>query len=136
MKNIKRTIETLLYFRWDALDNSIVEQLKKVETQHHQWSLYIDSLGLTRQWLEGIEQSLGGELVSNWLSGQEVRSRLVRHKATLQDIIAHRRSIETMKEKLATVEGLSESASENLKGQVENIADRYESVNGIVKVSN
>ncbi|XP_068085330.1 muscle-specific protein 300 kDa [Anabrus simplex] len=111
--------------RWDRLEEGIKEQQKLQECQTMQWSSYQETLQQTLAWLEAMEKTLLQDPASSWASSQEIRSKLLKHKTTLQEVITHKRVIEAVTEKAQAVVQLS-----NMKGAGEQeVLDTVKSIN-------
>lgn len=65
--------------RWERLEAAIVEEQRKQEAQSLQWSSFSDSIQAARNWLDNMERTIVVD-PSNWLSLQELRSRLLKMK--------------------------------------------------------
>lgn len=79
--------------RWDKLSDGIKEQQKLQDAQSLQLSNYQEMLQQTLAWLDSMENQVKID-PSTWVSVQEVRSKLLKHKATAQEILSHKRIIE------------------------------------------
>ena len=64
---------------WERLEDSIVNEQRKQEAQSLQWSSFSDSIQAARNWLDNMEKTIVVD-PSNWLSLQELRSRLLKLK--------------------------------------------------------
>lgn len=67
--------------RWERIENSITEQQRQQEAQSLQWASFSDSMQGARNWLDNMEKAVGVD-PSNWLSLQELRSRLLKFKVS------------------------------------------------------
>lgn len=65
--------------RWERLEDSIVNEQRKQEAQSLQWSSFSDNIQAARNWLDNMEKTVVLD-PSNWLSLQELRSRLLKLK--------------------------------------------------------
>lgn len=65
--------------RWEQLEAAIIEEQRKQEAQSLQWSSFSDSIQAARNWLDNMERTIVVD-PSNWLSLQELRSRLLKLK--------------------------------------------------------
>lgn len=65
--------------RWERLEAAILEEQQKQEAQSLQWSSFSDSIQAARNWLDNMERTIIVD-PSNWLSLQELRSRLLKLK--------------------------------------------------------
>ena len=114
--------------RWEAVMRRVGELHKRQDAQLQHWTSYQESLSQLSSWLEGMEAAGQQEQV-NWLSVQETRSRLLKYKTTLQDIISHKRFIEAVNEKGAAVIHSSPLApAEEIQETIENMNERYEAL--------
>jgi nesprin-1 len=119
--------------RWEAVMRRMGELQKRQDAQLQHWTSYQDSLGQLTSWLEGMEAAGQQEQV-NWLSVQETRSRLLKYKTTLQDIISHKRFIEAVNEKGAAVIHSSPLApAEEIQQTIENMNERYEALGEMMR---
>lgn len=115
--------------RWDKLDESIKNLQKRQEVQSLQWSSYQDILQQTLSWLDTIEHVVAGENPNTWTSPQEIRSKIFKYKATMQEISSHKRIIETVNEKAAALlQHNAPSNADEIQATVKNINQRYENV--------
>lgn len=115
--------------RWDKLDDGIRNLQKRQEAQTMQWSSYQDTLQQTLSWLEGMEKNLQQESPNTWTSTQEIRSKLFKHKASLQEIASHKRIIEAVTEKANGV--LSTGVISNpdeVQATINDLNERYDKV--------
>lgn len=71
----------------------VKQQQKLQDAQSLQLSSYQDMLQQTLAWLDSMEKQTKTE-PSSWTSIQEVRGKLLKHKTTHQEIVAHKRIIE------------------------------------------
>lgn len=69
------------------------QQQKLQDAQVLQLSSYQDMLQQVWAWLDSMENQAKTEPAS-WTSIQEVRGKLLKHKTTYQEILAHKRVIE------------------------------------------
>lgn len=106
--------------RWEKLNNEIHKLQKKQETQIHQLASYQDLLQQILTWLKANEETLAHENISGWTSIQEIRSRLLKYKTMNQDILSHKRIIETLNEKANML------SSQDIISTVEKVNDRYD----------
>lgn len=97
--------------RWDALMDGMLKiygfyikftifctigiknQQKLQDAQSLQLSSYQEMLQQTLTWLDSMEKLIKID-PSSWLSIQDVRSKLLKHKTTYQEILSHKRIIE------------------------------------------
>lgn len=75
------------------------QQQKLQDAQSLQLSSYQDMLQQTLAWLDSMEKQTTTEPAS-WTSIQEVRGKLLKHKTSCQEILAHKRVIEGMRQML------------------------------------
>lgn len=115
--------------RWDKLDEGIRKLQKKQEAQSLQWSSYQDILQQTLAWLAALENLLEQENPSTWTSTQEIRSKLIKYKSNLQDIIAHKRIIEAVNDKAnAVLQNNGGPNADEIKQTINNVNVRYENL--------
>lgn len=69
------------------------QQQKLQDAQSLQFSSYQDMLQQALTWLNAMEKQTKTEPAS-WTSIQEVRGKLLKHKTTFQEILAHKRVME------------------------------------------
>lgn len=74
----------LLRDQWDTIELGISEQQRAQDAQVQQSTALHDSVSSARNWLENIEKMKPAE-PSNWLSVQEIRSKLLKQKV-MRDI--------------------------------------------------
>ncbi|XP_063222936.1 muscle-specific protein 300 kDa isoform X4 [Bacillus rossius redtenbacheri] len=112
--------------RWDLLEEGIKEQQKRQDAQLLQWSSYQEMLQQTLAWLDAMEKTLQPDTA--WTSTQETRSKLLKHKTTLQEVISHKRIMEAVTEKAeALVRSTgNEAAGREVQDTVASINQRYE----------
>ena len=77
-ERLRQDLRTMREF-WEKLDDSIMEQQRRQEAQTLQWSSFSDSTQAARNWLDSMEKTIAVD-PSNWLSLQELRSRLLKLK--------------------------------------------------------
>ncbi|KAK8753231.1 hypothetical protein OTU49_003340, partial [Cherax quadricarinatus] len=109
---------------WERLEGSIVEQQRKQEAQTLQWSSFSDSTQAARNWLDNMEKTIVVD-PSNWLSLQELRSRLLKLKTTLQDITSHKRVLDAVKERAGYLLQASPS-NKDVMSAMEEVQHRHE----------
>lgn len=115
--------------RWDKLDEGIRNLQKQQEAQTLQWSSYQDVLQQILLWLDSMENVIEQENPSTWISTQEIRSKLFKYKAILQEITSHKRVIETLNDKAnALLQTNAVSNPDDIKNTMKNINDRYEQI--------
>lgn len=137
-----------IHDRWDKLGNEIRKLQKKQETQSHQLSAYQDLLQQILVWIKTNEDTISHENISGWTSSQEIRSRLLKYKTINQDILAHKRIIETLNDKAnafmnddikATMNDVNKryndlsQACNNLVSALEEALDVYQTFNDMQK---
>lgn len=115
--------------RWDKIDEGIRKLQKRQEAQSIQWSSYQDILQQTLSWLDTLEKLLEQENPNTWTSTQEIRSKLFKHKTTLQDINSHKRIIEAVNDKAsALLQNNVASNADEIKAIINSINSRYENL--------
>lgn len=112
--------------RWDKLEEAIADQQKKQEADSMQWSSYNEMLQQTLAWLDNQEKSLQNEPNAWSTSTQEMRSKLLKQKAVLQDILSHKRIIETVCDKAKALAINSSFGDNEALNSGKQINDRYE----------
>lgn len=73
---------------WERLEESMVNEQRKQEAQSMQWSSFSDSIQTARNWLDNMEKTIVID-PSNWLSLQELRSRLLKLKVCFAAVCLH-----------------------------------------------
>lgn len=115
--------------RWDRVNEGIRGLQKRQEAQSLQWSSYQDNLQQILTWLDSTEKLLEQENPNSWTSTQEIRSKILKYKTTLQDVIAHKRNIEAVNDKAnALVQNNVPSNADEILNTVNSINARYENV--------
>lgn len=113
--------------KWDKLDEGIRNLQKRQEAQTLQWSSYQDILQQTLSWLDTMEHCLQQENPNTWTSPQEIRSKLFKFKASLQEISSHKRIIEAVSDKAtALIQSNAISNPDEVQATVANINERYD----------
>lgn len=69
--------------QWDQIERGISEQQRVQEARVQQSTALQDSIASARSWLEAIEKMQPTE-PSNWLSVQEIRSKLLKQKVSVK----------------------------------------------------
>ncbi|KAL1139463.1 hypothetical protein AAG570_006447, partial [Ranatra chinensis] len=87
----------------DNLEEGVKNQQKLVDAQSLQWKSYQEALAQILTWLDQMEKSLKQDHLSSLLSTQDLRSKLLKQKATLQEVVSHKRVIETVAEKAEAI---------------------------------
>lgn len=115
--------------RWDKLEEGIKEQQKLQDAQSMQWSSYQEMLQQTLAWLDAMEKSLELD-PSAWSSAQEVRAKLFKHKTTQQEVLSHKRIIESVTEKAQVLLQLTndEQGNQEVQETVKSINKRYKNL--------
>ncbi|KAJ8984006.1 hypothetical protein NQ317_006860, partial [Molorchus minor] len=115
--------------RWDKLAEGINEQQKLQDAQTLQLSGYQDMLQQALAWLDSMEKAVVIE-PSSWVSVQEVRAKLLKHRTTYQEIQSYKRIIEGVTEKAKALIQLTnnkEKAAE-VEENIKSINDRYQNL--------
>ncbi|KAL4710682.1 hypothetical protein ACJJTC_003318, partial [Scirpophaga incertulas] len=126
-ENIRAEIRNLRE-RWDKLNDTIMQQQKEYESQTLQWSNYQDVLQVTLAWLDEKEKIVDAEEKSVLNSAQEIKSKLLKNKTLLQEILSHKRVIETVTEKAKTVAATlhtGKAENDEMTAIIQSIWDRY-----------
>lgn len=123
--------------RWDALNDGIKQQQKYHEAQTLQWSSYQETLQQTLAWLDEKEKVVQSEnAASASVSTPEIRSKILKNKTLLQEILSHKRVIEAVTEKAQTVtESVTsdEQKSKNVQDTIKSIWERYNKLTSDLK---
>ncbi|XP_071454862.1 muscle-specific protein 300 kDa-like [Hetaerina americana] len=114
----------LIRERWEKLEDGLKEYQKQLDAQSLQWSSYQETLQQTLAWLEAAEKSLHQEPSAS-ASPQEARSRLLKHKTNLQEVLSHKRIIESLNEKAQALSQLRGTQADIPKA-ADQINKRYE----------
>ena len=121
--------------KWEGMMKHVGDTQKRQDAQLQHWSSYQDSLTQLTAWLETMEVATQQEQV-NWLSIQESRSRLLKYKTTLQDIISHKRFIEAVNERaVAVINSNPVAPAEEIQQSLENVNERYETLKENMKAT-
>ncbi|KAK6636175.1 hypothetical protein RUM43_009828 [Polyplax serrata] len=111
--------------RWDKLEEGILEQQKKQDKASQQWASYQETLNQTLSWITQMEAGLVPDQGS-LLSIQEIRSRLLKNKTSLQEVLAHKRIIENLKDK---ANSMKDAPMHNqITETVDSISKKYENL--------
>ncbi|XP_057659189.1 muscle-specific protein 300 kDa isoform X4 [Diorhabda carinulata] len=115
--------------RWECLSEGIKQQQKLQESQTLQLANYQDLLQQALAWLDSIEKQVKIE-PNSWISLQEVRGKLLKHKTSLQEILTHKRFIEGVTEKGQSLAQLTSSKQkrDEIDENVTSINNRYQNV--------
>lgn len=100
--------------RWDKLEEGIKGQQKLQDAQSLQLSSYQEMLQQTLAWLDSMEKLIQPDS-STWISIQEVRAKLLKHRTTMQEILSHKRIIEGITEKAQALVKLSSSKESTME---------------------
>ncbi|CAG4999353.1 unnamed protein product, partial [Parnassius apollo] len=126
-ENIRTEIRVLRE-RWDQLNDSILQQQKEYESQTLQWSSYQEVLQQTLSWLDEKEKVVENEEKAVLNSAQEIKSKLLKNKTLLQEILSHKRVIETVTEKAKSVASTlltGKEENDEMSSLIQSIWDRY-----------
>lgn len=118
--------------RWDKLNEGIKEHQKLQEAHTVQWSSYNDLMQQVLAWLDSMEKIVQGETGTGSSSSQELKAKLSKYKANLQEILTHKRLIETVTDKAGNVVSslqANDPAKSEINNAVKNINSRYENLN-------
>ncbi|XP_076315121.1 muscle-specific protein 300 kDa-like [Tachypleus tridentatus] len=84
---------------WDQLDVELTEQQRLLQDRSQQWHVFMDNLKQIVNWLNATEKSV--ELDKNNHPGvQDIPTRLQKYKLFQQDIMMHKRQLDSLQEKL------------------------------------
>ncbi|XP_024081429.1 nesprin-1 [Cimex lectularius] len=111
--------------RWDTLEEGIKAQQKLVDAHSIQWNSYQESLTQTLAWLDQMEKTIKQDAFSALTSPHDIRSKLLKQKALLQEVLSHKRIIENVIEKADAVSRLSGKPVPN---SVTTMSPRYEAL--------
>ncbi|XP_062549338.1 muscle-specific protein 300 kDa isoform X2 [Armigeres subalbatus] len=121
MKKIKDQFENII-----ANIGNLKNQL---DVRSVQWSSYKDSIHQILSWLDITEKKLDRNETQSWNTTQEIRSKLFKYKALVQEVASQKRMIDSLNEKAAQV---CENQNDDLSSTVQSINDRYD---GLKKTS-
>ncbi|KAF5308513.1 hypothetical protein FQR65_LT06178 [Abscondita terminalis] len=114
--------------RWDALQEGVLVQQKLLDVQSQQLSSYQDMLQQTLAWLSNMEKVIQIDS-SAYNSIQDVRSKLLKQKTSLQEIISYKRIIEAVTEKgKAITHPPTDGKEDNIEENIKSINDRYQAL--------
>ncbi|GAB6020485.1 hypothetical protein CHUAL_003173 [Chamberlinius hualienensis] len=116
--------------RSEAFDAELISQTKRLETQNQQFIIYNETVQQLNTWLASIEKSLDSEK-PNLNNIQELKNRLLRLKGLQQDVVFHKKLVDSIKDKLLP----TSVSSDSLTKQAENIVKRYDDLSHTVKTS-
>ena len=126
-EKIRYDIKTLR-LRWEELEQRLNEQHKSQEQQLQRLSSYQDGIIQIGVWLDMMEKSVSNDQGQQAASLPEIRSQLLKHKTHLQDVLSHKRQIETLKERARSLVGDAPQSKENQEIQrtINDISQRYD----------
>ena len=110
--------------RWDQIIAGLNNLKKQLDVRSIQWSSYQDILQQVLSWLDATERKIEPNESQSWNSTQEIRSKLFKYKAILQEISGHRRVIDSLKEKADSLG--ADAQNEDIAAKVQSITERYE----------
>ena len=112
--------------KWNDIIKYVNDHQKRNDAQLQHWSTYQDSLVQVTSWLDNME-SKTSNISINWMNLSDVKSMLMKMKNNHQEIISHKRLLETTNEKAATVINMNPMAStEEIQEALERINERYQ----------
>ena len=85
-------------FRWENVENGITDLLKKQERARIEWHSFTESVHQAQAWLDSMDRSLPRDIGNPWISA-DLKARLVKAKAFLQELQSHQRLIDVTVEK-------------------------------------
>lgn len=99
------------------------------EAQTLQLSTYQEMLQQTLAWLDSTEKQVKLDTAS-WISIQDIRGKLLKQKTALQEIVPHKRVIEGINEKAASLLKLTSNKDKasDIENNVKSINERYENL--------
>ncbi|XP_039285327.1 nesprin-1-like [Nilaparvata lugens] len=110
--------------RWDVLEEGIKEQQKLLDAQSLQWNSYQESLAQMLAWLDGVEKNLQQDPSASLGSTQEIRTKLIKHKTILQEVLSHKRALEMLADKAQSLSPQVDTGK--IKEAVASVNKRYE----------
>ncbi|ETN58450.1 calmin [Anopheles darlingi] len=110
--------------RWDQVIAALNNAKKQLDVRSIQWSSYQDVMQQVLAWLDATERKIEPNESQSWNSTQEIRSKLFKYKAILQEISGHRRIIDSLKEKADSL--ATDEQNEDITAKVHSINERYE----------
>ncbi|XP_055538750.1 muscle-specific protein 300 kDa isoform X3 [Wyeomyia smithii] len=115
VKNIKE--------RWSRVLADIINWKKQCDVRTVQWSSYQDILQQLLAWLNATENKIDANESQSWTSTQEIRSKLFKYKALLQEITSQKRMIDSLNEKAIQV---SANKNSEVPAEIQSVNARYE----------
>lgn len=116
--------------RWEKLDEEIKNIQKKQEANTIQFSNFKELLQQTISWLENVEKNLQEPTNNNTTSAPEIRSKLFKHKAILQEMTSHKRIIENVNEKANFIINSGNPADiQYINAELDDLNARYKTIN-------
>ncbi|KAF7272974.1 hypothetical protein GWI33_014281 [Rhynchophorus ferrugineus] len=115
--------------RWEKLAEGISNQQKFQEAQTLQLSTYQEMLQQTLAWLDSTEKQVKLDTAS-WISIQDIRGKLLKQKTALQEIVPHKRVIEGINEKAASLLKLTSNKDKasDIENNVKSVNERYDNL--------
>uniref|UniRef100_A0A8D8Q2T6 Nesprin-1 n=1 Tax=Cacopsylla melanoneura TaxID=428564 RepID=A0A8D8Q2T6_9HEMI len=118
--------------RCDELEAGIKEEQKSIESQFLQWNSFRETLAQMTAWLDSVEKNIKQEMSTPWTTTQELRSKLLKLKTTLQEVLSHKRIIESLLDKSKSLPQINKDQA--LEKAIVTVNKRYEDlVDGILK---
>lgn len=108
--------------RWDQLVSRINSLKKQFDVRTVQWSSYQDILQQVLVWLDQTEKKIDVNELRTWSSSQEIRSKLFKYKAYLQEIMGQNRMIDSLNDKAAQ---LVECGDEDVNAKMQSVNERF-----------
>ncbi|XP_065079035.1 muscle-specific protein 300 kDa-like [Ochlerotatus camptorhynchus] len=109
--------------RFDKIIIAVNNLKKQFDVRSVQWSSYQDIVQQILSWLDVTEKKIDTSESQSWNSTQEIRSKLFKYKALMQEIMSQKRMIDSLNEKTTQV---LNNRDENITAKVQSINERYE----------
>ena len=123
----------VLRSRWEELEKRLSDQHKSQEQQLQRLSTYQDGIVQIGIWLDMMEKCVANDQSGSQVSTlPEIRSHLLKQKTHLQDVLSHKRQMESLKERARSlVDDLAAGVSQPRESQevqktIDGISRRYD----------
>lgn len=123
----------ILRSRWEELERRLSEQHKSQEQQLQRLSTYQDGIVQIGIWLDMMEKCVANDQAGSQISTlPEIRSHLLKQKTHLQDVLSHKRQMESLKERAkslvddAAFTFVQPQESQDIQKTIGDISRRYD----------
>ncbi|XP_025834538.1 nesprin-1 isoform X2 [Agrilus planipennis] len=115
--------------RWDKIEEGLEKQQKLQDAHALQISSYQEQLQQVQAWLDTMEKTLQID-TSTWVTINEVKAKLLKHKAIHQEIVSYRKAIDSTIDKARILEKFfnTENEKRNVEKDIDSINNRYRSL--------